>query len=873
MKLSKGGIHSVITNSHYWVTTEDDEFLYIDLDFQSYYTFILLKLARKFGFKEFANFIEKLNNDRVVYKKDNPSLSLIYKIMILSVSGNFNNQYNKLYHNPEMYYSMTANGNLLILELISYLQDVISEVINCNTDGVMVKIRKVDQAKLNTLLDSFQKDYDFIIDTRVVYSSGCVITGNDYILREADTGNLKIKGNKKEFNFRYLNEFIIELFDAKLTDLTSINFQSLLDIYMKKVEKDFNKNNLVPYLDRKKMTGKVANPHLYYFYSNSSAATYRLHGGNQLINQHYVERIKPSDDVESFYKYVWSSLDHAVYLYNIVTTLNQNFKLDIRFNLLQLFDYNQVAKDTKSPFYFQNSLLEMWHNFSNLGLKVLPRQANKVQLKNLNKVMAPEYEFLSTLNYLNDDFFKLATLSIINEITFPIVALDFDNVKFLFDRESIPKGLVDFITHPDNVVIYSSPYRNYVRNFKILVKVDTNDFSSLKALKDELKRLNTPFDIEKDASIYGCHYAGLMLECNSPEKLSNLELKTFTRKDLDSVAQCDLVYNYQDKPFLDLMRNFVRFSTSAEQFYQNSRVKSVEESLSKNVAAKAGLGLKAYSLGFIPGDYLLKLLLAERAEKAQNVSLYFECEDLATDTLTECPPLQLLQGRKGYQNSAFNLFAKKTSYRVKGVEIKSNTSYIITEDLTNAEGFELDSNHVTLDAKFHLIMTCLMTYLTTEYSGCKGSILLRSVTVQDPDGGGDFDVDVTNPDLFTKGFKLIKDAEHHCLVYSLPCIRKFDSKELKSESAQNYAQLTEDKRITTMYVSHSKIKFNCYHNACQNDSTDFYGILSKELTDIYLNLKIFKYKAPFVQLNTPLIQAFDFFELEGLQAPPQALLE
>lgn len=62
-----------------------------------------------------------------------------YKVLINAVNGAMKNPYSDLY-DPRMFYSVTVNGQLLITHLLLVLKGGIEELIQTNTDGVLIRI-------------------------------------------------------------------------------------------------------------------------------------------------------------------------------------------------------------------------------------------------------------------------------------------------------------------------------------------------------------------------------------------------------------------------------------------------------------------------------------------------------------------------------------------------------------------------------------------------------------------------------------------------------------------------------------------------------------------------------------------------------------
>lgn len=62
-----------------------------------------------------------------------------YKTLINSVNGSMNNPYSVMY-DPQKYFSVTVSGQLIITHLILVLEGFFEELIQTNTDGILIKI-------------------------------------------------------------------------------------------------------------------------------------------------------------------------------------------------------------------------------------------------------------------------------------------------------------------------------------------------------------------------------------------------------------------------------------------------------------------------------------------------------------------------------------------------------------------------------------------------------------------------------------------------------------------------------------------------------------------------------------------------------------
>ena len=77
--------------------------------------------------------VKKLHDKKVVEIKE------AYKVVINAIVGSMNNPYSKLY-DPRQYFSVTVNGEIIMTHLIVLLENFIEELVQTNTDGIIIKI-------------------------------------------------------------------------------------------------------------------------------------------------------------------------------------------------------------------------------------------------------------------------------------------------------------------------------------------------------------------------------------------------------------------------------------------------------------------------------------------------------------------------------------------------------------------------------------------------------------------------------------------------------------------------------------------------------------------------------------------------------------
>lgn len=91
-----------------------------------------------------------------LYNKKVQTGKLTYKILINAINGSMNNPYSALY-DPQKFYSVTVNGQLIITHLIQVLESFFEELIQTNTDGILIRINPIMEPLIRDLLDLWYK--------------------------------------------------------------------------------------------------------------------------------------------------------------------------------------------------------------------------------------------------------------------------------------------------------------------------------------------------------------------------------------------------------------------------------------------------------------------------------------------------------------------------------------------------------------------------------------------------------------------------------------------------------------------------------------------------------------------------------------------
>lgn len=171
-----GGIHSV--NKPECIIPKEDELL-LDVDVASLYPSMLIeyKFYPKHLGPEFLEVYSKIKDERIEAKHNgNKVKNETLKLALNGLSGNLQNEHNFCY-SPEAVMKIRINGQLLLLMLAEKLTQLGCRIVQANTDGLFVIVKKVkyesfrniclDWEKLTHLTleeDRFKAMYQFAIN-------------------------------------------------------------------------------------------------------------------------------------------------------------------------------------------------------------------------------------------------------------------------------------------------------------------------------------------------------------------------------------------------------------------------------------------------------------------------------------------------------------------------------------------------------------------------------------------------------------------------------------------------------------------------------------------------------------------------------------
>jgi hypothetical protein len=308
-----GGIHGAIEKYN-----ASGSFLQIDV--KSYYPNVII----------INNFMSRASTEPWIFKelKDtrfklkalkNPR-EYIYKIMINGVFGAMKSEFNLLF-DPKQANNICINGQIILTQLILELSPY-TQLIQSNTDGIVVKYKEADYNKIKEIIDDFtiRFGYEFDIDKINKIAQRDV---NNYAI-QYENGKVKAKGRFAKFNGGNFMQNNLSIIDRAL-----VNYY-IYDIPVHQTVIDTYKNNdLLPFQIVCKM-GTTYNG-MYYEYGEE--------GETELIETQKVNRVFATNDKKYWgiykrkgdsYQKIANTSEHNIIHNEDISTFDKS-KLDLNY--------------------------------------------------------------------------------------------------------------------------------------------------------------------------------------------------------------------------------------------------------------------------------------------------------------------------------------------------------------------------------------------------------------------------------------------------------------------------------------------------------------------------------------------------------------
>lgn len=191
-----GGIHSV--NTPEIIIPKYDEIL-IDIDVASLYPSMLIQ----YGFypkhlgPEFLEIYSQIREERIQAKRNGDKVkNETLKLALNGLSGNLQNEHNFCY-SPFAAMQIRINGQLLLLMLAEKLSEIGCRIVQANTDGLFILLKKDKYNELNQICrdwekltrleleeERFEAMYQFAINDYIAIQEGYGSTKNDYLIKK-----------------------------------------------------------------------------------------------------------------------------------------------------------------------------------------------------------------------------------------------------------------------------------------------------------------------------------------------------------------------------------------------------------------------------------------------------------------------------------------------------------------------------------------------------------------------------------------------------------------------------------------------------------------------------------------------------------------
>ena len=242
-----GGIHGAIKRCH-----RKGQLLHIDVT--SYYPSIMIQhdmLTRRS--KEPKLFTEIYNKRVELKKAGRKQEQAPYKIILNSTFGITNHKYSDAY-DPQRNHDVCINGQLMLLMLLERLEGT-CELIQSNTDGIIVDCTGYDQSKVEEICHQWEKDTKMGLSFEQV-SEIWQKDVNNYLIRFED-GKEEAKGAYVKFNSDLDNDMSI-VNEAVRESLRKMSWDAITDY----IEKHNRPEDLVKYQKIVKLSSRYS--HVYF---------------------------------------------------------------------------------------------------------------------------------------------------------------------------------------------------------------------------------------------------------------------------------------------------------------------------------------------------------------------------------------------------------------------------------------------------------------------------------------------------------------------------------------------------------------------------------------------------------------------------------
>lgn len=191
-RMGLGGLHSSETTTAH---VAGNDYVISDRDVTSFYPQIILNqgLYPKHLGVAFLRIYDRIVQRRIQSKKDKQvAIADSLKIVVNGTFGKLGSKWS-IFYSPDLLIQVTLTGQLVLLMLIERIILAGFQVISANTDGVVIKCAKAQEAQLNVLIAQWEEDTQFTTE-ETKYEAYYTRDVNNYIAVKEGKKGVKAKG-------------------------------------------------------------------------------------------------------------------------------------------------------------------------------------------------------------------------------------------------------------------------------------------------------------------------------------------------------------------------------------------------------------------------------------------------------------------------------------------------------------------------------------------------------------------------------------------------------------------------------------------------------------------------------------------------------
>lgn len=234
-----GGIHGVRKNYMY-------EGKMLNVDVGSYYPSMIINFNFMSRASEHPDLYKNLYDTRMEYKEKKDNKQQIYKIVLNGTFGALKSEFNDLF-DPVMSNNICVNGQLILTDLIMSLRGY-CELIQSNTDGILIKYKEKDLDIIKEKCAEWELNYNLKLDYEYV-AKIVQRDVNNYIWKTED-GKIKGKGLFEKYDGGDFEKNNLTVIPMALKEYY-INNKNIRETITEMIEK----NNVIPMQQIAKMGG------------------------------------------------------------------------------------------------------------------------------------------------------------------------------------------------------------------------------------------------------------------------------------------------------------------------------------------------------------------------------------------------------------------------------------------------------------------------------------------------------------------------------------------------------------------------------------------------------------------------------------------